>query len=96
MRHPEVDFLTAHDARLAGVADPAVLAMAAHDGRVLVSHDKRTMPTHAYDMVRASQHIAGLIMLPQEGPLAEAIKVLILVWQGSEAEEWVDKVVYFS
>ncbi len=32
--------------RLSGLSDPEVLALAARDGRALVTHDKSTMPTH--------------------------------------------------
>ena len=43
----EVDFRTAFAAGLhVRVADPDVLAIAADDGRVLVTHDRRTMPGH--------------------------------------------------
>jgi Domain of unknown function (DUF5615) len=45
-REPSMDFQTAHAAGLVGVPDPEVLALAAHAGRVLVTHDRQTMPTH--------------------------------------------------
>ena len=34
---PEVDFQTAHEANLHGLPDDQVLAMAAHEGRILVT-----------------------------------------------------------
>lgn len=43
-REPSIDFKSANDAGLEGVPDDEVLELAAADGRVLVSHDKRTMP----------------------------------------------------
>jgi hypothetical protein len=42
-REPSVDFQTAKAAGLSGVADPEVLARAAEEGRVLVTHDFQTM-----------------------------------------------------
>ncbi len=45
-REPGVDIQTAAAANLAGLADAAVLALAANDGRVLVTHDQSTMPAH--------------------------------------------------
>ena len=45
-RDPAIDFQMAHDARLHGVDDERVLARAAEEGRLLVSHDYRTMPRH--------------------------------------------------
>jgi putative transposase len=43
-REPALDFQTAETAGLAGLPDPEVLTRAAEDGRILVTHDLRTMP----------------------------------------------------
>ena len=43
---PAVDFQTAPTLDLHGLSDPEVLALAAEQGRVLVSHDRRTLPYH--------------------------------------------------
>lgn len=53
-RFPEIDFRTATAAGLAGVKDPDVLALAARDGRVLVTHDHTTMPRHFTAFIRAT------------------------------------------
>jgi predicted nuclease of predicted toxin-antitoxin system len=45
-REPTIDFQTSTIAGLSGIADAEVLARAAADGRVLVTHDRRTMPRH--------------------------------------------------
>jgi hypothetical protein len=44
-RLPEAGFRSATDAGPAGLHDLEVLALAARDGRLLVTHDKNTMPT---------------------------------------------------
>jgi len=46
-REPTIDFQTAMEAELSGVNDPEVLARAAHEGRILVTHDRKTMPRHS-------------------------------------------------
>jgi len=43
-REPAIDFKTANEAQLEGMPDPEVLAKAADEGRMLVSHDVNTMP----------------------------------------------------
>jgi hypothetical protein len=43
-REASIDFQTAHGAGLVGVSDPEVLALVAQAGRVLVTHDRKTMP----------------------------------------------------
>jgi hypothetical protein len=45
-REPRVDFQTAGQAGLRGLDDVQALALAARDGRALVSHDRKTMPAH--------------------------------------------------
>ena len=45
-REPVLDFQTAQAAGLAGLEDPEVLTVAAREGRVLLTHDVRTMPRH--------------------------------------------------
>lgn len=38
--------LTLDEARLGGLEDSEVLAIAADEGRILVTHDRKTMPRH--------------------------------------------------
>ena len=45
-REPTMDFLSASEAKLLGLADPDVLRIAAEQDRILVSHDFKTMPRH--------------------------------------------------
>jgi hypothetical protein len=45
-REPTMDFMSAKDAKLEGVSGPDVLRIAAERGRILVSHDFKTMPHH--------------------------------------------------
>ena len=48
-REPGIDFQTADEVRLRGLLDPEVLALAAQENRILVTHDRRTMPRHFAD-----------------------------------------------
>jgi predicted nuclease of predicted toxin-antitoxin system len=92
-RVPAIDFRTATSAGLAGLKDQDVLAVAARDGRVLVTHDQATMPRHFAEFVR-SQHSPGVIAVPQHLPLREVADDLILIWTATEAGEWIDRIVF--
>ena len=46
-RELAIDFLSANDANLAGVPDPEVLALAAAQGRILVTSDLKVHPPPA-------------------------------------------------
>ncbi len=50
-RVAEIDFQTAAEAGLTGRDDIDVLALAAREGRILVSHDRRTMPAHFAEFI---------------------------------------------
>lgn len=45
-REPSIDFQTALATGLHGLDDELVLGRASEQGRILVSHDKRTMPPY--------------------------------------------------
>ncbi len=48
-REPALDFLSAKDGGVIGRPDPDVLSIAADLGRILVTHDRKTMPRHSPD-----------------------------------------------
>jgi len=67
-RVPAIDFRTATSAGLAGLEDQEVLANVARDGRILVTHDQATMPSHFREFVRSGRS-PGLIVVPQHTPI---------------------------
>lgn len=64
-REPSVDFLSAHEGGVVGVPDPDVLRIAADSGRILVSHDRNTMPDH-FGRFRQTRSSPGLIIISQD------------------------------
>jgi len=51
-KEPMIDFLGARTGGVIGLSDPEVIANAAKHGRILVSHDRKTMPGHYPDFAR--------------------------------------------
>jgi predicted nuclease of predicted toxin-antitoxin system len=92
-RQQAVDFQDAADAHLHGLPDEEVLALAAREGRILVSHDRSTMPVHFANFI-ATQDSPGLILIEQSLPVREAIEELLLIWEASSAEEWVNRLEF--
>ena len=90
-REPLVDFQTAREAGLIGLDDSTVLALASSDGRLLVSHDRQTMPHHFAAFI-AEQSSPGLLIVSQRLPIAQAAEELLLIWVASEAKEWNNKI----
>lgn len=90
---PEIDIRTAIEAELIGVKDPDVLRVSASAGRILVSQDRSTMPGHFANYVNATSS-PGVIILREAIPIATAIEELVLIWAASEAEEWINRLVW--
>jgi predicted nuclease of predicted toxin-antitoxin system len=63
-REPTIDFRGATSADLPGRDDMEVLAIAAQEGRVLVSHDNRTMPSHFAEFI-ARNTSPGVVIASQ-------------------------------
>jgi hypothetical protein len=90
-REPSIDFQTAHVAGLVGVPDPEVLALSAQAGRVLVTHDRKTIPAHFATFIVHTPS-SGVIVIPQKLPVRAAVEDLLLIWMASESEEWRNRI----
>lgn len=88
---PEIDFKTAHEAYLHGLRDDQVLALAAQEGRILVTQDQRTMPVHFGEFIM-NKSSPGVLIIPQKRAVKRAVDGLILLWMASEAEEYVNSI----
>lgn len=94
LRHePALDFQTATEAKLRGVPDPEVLAIAAQTGRILVTHDGQTIPHHFGDFLQHSDS-PGVFVLPQHVPIGAAAEELFLIWLTTTPEEWVNQICW--
>ena len=92
-RLPEADFRSAAEAGLAGRHDLDVRALAARDGRALVTHDKSTMPTYFGEFILSTAS-PGLIVVRQQLAVGGVLEDLASIWAASQAEEWTNRLVY--
>ncbi len=84
---PQIPFRRAVDAGLPGLPDLEVLARAAADGAILVTHDQATMPGHFAMFIQTAQS-AGVLIAPQRYAVAAIASDLVLIWEASALEEW--------
>ncbi len=68
-REPIFDFRRAESVPLESLDDPTVLAICARDGRILVTHDKRTMPRHFRAFLIDGNTSPGVFLVPQDAHL---------------------------
>lgn len=94
LRNPDLDMVRVQDIDLAGAEDPVVLAWAAENGRIVLTHDRATLPDYAYERLIASTMMPGVFVVHDRLSVGQAIQELALVLTCSEASEWVDRVLY--
>jgi hypothetical protein len=93
-RHePAIDFLSANEAKLEGVPDADVLAIAAEQDRILVTHDRQTMPQHFGSFLMSGRSSPGVFLVSQQVPIGEVIDSLTLIWAASDIAEWKNRIV---
>ena len=76
---PTLDVVRVQDVGLSGMPDPAILAWAAEQDRVLLTHDRDTMLAFATDRVVAGQPMPGVFLISSTMPKGQAIEEIVLV-----------------
>lgn len=95
LRQRNLDLCRVQDVGLGGVDDPAILAWAANNERILLTHDRATMPDFAYERLTKGEPIPGLFVVNDRMPVRQAIDELLLLIDFSEQAEWKGLVLYF-
>ena len=78
-RELAVDFASAAEGGLIGIEDSEVLEIAAQQGRILITHDRRTMPGHFRDRLEAGGSSPGVFILSQFEPIGPVVEPLLTV-----------------
>ena len=89
-RIAQLDALTAFEIGMSRATDAQLLTWAAREGRIIVTHDRTTMPVHAAELMTNGKNIAGVFVVPRSLPLRQAIEDLELMTTCSANEEWVN------
>src|SRR5262249_44398354 len=87
-RIPNLDAVTTFDEGLSEAPDPELLAWAAENGRILVTHDHQTMPDHVADRIAAGGGGAGVVIEPRQLQIPRAIEDVEVNRMCSNEAEW--------
>lgn len=93
-RRADVDLVRVQDMDLGGFDDPAVLAWAADHQRILLTHDRATIPDFAHQRVTRGELMAGVFILNDRYPVSAAIAEVAFLAECSDQQEWIGKVVW--
>ncbi|MBL8215795.1 MAG: DUF5615 family PIN-like protein [Bryobacterales bacterium] len=91
-RDRRVDFQTATQGKLTGLKDPEVLGVAAAQNRILVTHDRRTIPRHFRNRIESGENSPGVFIVSQFEPIGPVVEALLLIWAASDARDWENQI----
>jgi hypothetical protein len=74
--------------------DPAVLEWAEREGRILTTEDKRTMPNHLTEHLKAGHKSPGVFMVRGGRSIREVVECLELAAHAGNPAEFADTVTF--
>ena len=92
-RNPDLDITTVQERGLRGADDPAILAWAASEGRVLLTSDRRTMPAPARRRM-ANGETTGVIIVPWTLSIGRAVEDVEMLAGASLEGEWEHRIEF--
>ena len=85
---PGLDLKRVQDVGLSGADDPTILRWASLEGRVLLTHDLRTIPYHMADCMLAGITVKGVVVAPRSLDIGDTLDDLLIIAQCSLPGEW--------
>ena len=93
-RLPHLDIVRVQDVGLRTRGDAAIVAWAAGEGRLVLTHDAATMPKTANDRVAGGLPMPGIVVVNKDLPIGLNIDEIIIVATASFDGEWETKTIY--
>lgn len=93
-RLPDLDIVRVQDTEMYKSPDDKLLVWLAEEGRILLTHDVRTMPRFVYERVRAGQPVPGVIEVHKDTSIGVAIDDLEVAIGAGTAVDFENQVKY--
>ena len=94
LRQPQLDLCRVQDVGLQKLDDPVILEWATINNRILLAHDRATMPDFAYERLSSGKSMAGIFVVNDRMLVRQAIDELLLLVECSKQMEWKGIVLY--
>jgi hypothetical protein len=91
---PDLDGVRVQDSEMYQHSDPALLDWTAREGRILLTHDFKTMPKHAYARVAAGLRMPGVIQVDTDAPIAIVVEHLQILIEAGTPDDFESQVRY--
>lgn len=95
-RNPGLDLVYVQQVGLAGAPDEEILAWAAENGRVVLTHDRRTMVGLAYERVAAGLRMPGVCVVRTDIGIGPAIEDIELLLGTHSEDDWRNRILFVS
>jgi predicted nuclease of predicted toxin-antitoxin system len=93
-RRPSIDVVRVQDVGLSGMDDPTILAWAAGENRILLTHDVATITRFAYDRVVQGLQMPGVIEVSTNAQVGQVIEDVLLLMDCSLEGELEGQIQY--
>lgn len=77
-----------------GTPDAELLRWIEQNRYILVSRNRRTLPQHLKEHLRAGRHVPGIFLLRRQHTLHQILEDLLLIWESGDLGEYQDQLIY--
>ena len=93
-RRPTFDLVRVQDVGLADASDEEILAWAAENDRIVISHDHNTMVGFARNRISDGEPMPRLFAIRTTASIGKVVDDLLYIDDCSRHEEWADRVEF--
>ena len=91
---PGLDIIRVQDTGMYQADDPTLLEWASKEGRILLTHDVRTIPKYVFERVQAGLSVPGIIEVKRDISFRAAIDDLMVMIGAGEPADFENQVRY--
>jgi hypothetical protein len=89
-RLPDIDIVRIQDSPVYQQADDIMLEWCANEGRILITHDQRTMAGFVFATVAKGLLVSGVLIVPSREHFKEVVEDIALIIADNNEAEWRD------
>ena len=93
-QEPSIDMVRVQDVGLSGADDPEILSWSAAQDRILVTHDRKTIPKFAYQRINGGEAMPGVLVVRDDAAIGAAIEEILAWTLCARSEDCLDQVLF--
>lgn len=89
---PDLDIVRIQDTPLVGMVDEIMLEWVAQEGRLLLTHDEKSITPMFYERLNEGKVVPGIFMVRQQARADLVAEDVIMIVQITPYSEWADRI----